>query len=330
MASICLYDVDLLHSSKFTPNLELMKVFNYYYSRGDIINLATKGENLSRYNQIIYFKQRPGTPFPKGLPFCGENIQIHGYGFYKKFTPLNDKFSGLPPNYLCYDLIEDKLKDLKLYNKIKKGSLIRIENNDFSDFKPEQKNIFIADFDVITLSAATDFFNEYHSNYNLNFLFSLVAKNEEDFLKIFPYVEYSNRRVVIDFPFSDEFFFKYFYEKVMFPITQHKGEENPNVFLQRISKMILAAKNVGKRIDFEDYNPSKIVLKEKPIFFLLPYILNWNKEGLQETFFDFLRRRHNKEVLNIEQQITNRNLRLLLKQNPVNFDTQQLDLFSIL
>ena len=57
MASIYLYDIDLLHSTRFAPpNLELMKVFNYHYQRGDIVKMGMPKENdLGRYNQIIYF-----------------------------------------------------------------------------------------------------------------------------------------------------------------------------------------------------------------------------------------------------------------------------------
>ena len=55
MASICLFDIDFLYSSKFVPNLELMKIFNYYYQEGHVVNLGQKNENLDRYNQIIFF-----------------------------------------------------------------------------------------------------------------------------------------------------------------------------------------------------------------------------------------------------------------------------------
>ena len=54
MASICLFDIDFLYSSKFVPNLELMKIFNYYYQEGHVVNLGQKNENLDRYNQIIF------------------------------------------------------------------------------------------------------------------------------------------------------------------------------------------------------------------------------------------------------------------------------------
>ena len=56
MASICLYDIDFLHGQSFSPpNLELMKVFNYYFKKGNVVNLGMNGENLDRYNQIIFF-----------------------------------------------------------------------------------------------------------------------------------------------------------------------------------------------------------------------------------------------------------------------------------
>ena len=72
MASIYLYDIDLLHSTRFAPpNLELMKVFNYHYQRGDIVKMGMPKENdLGRYNQIIYFKNNPKQAIPKYLLYC--------------------------------------------------------------------------------------------------------------------------------------------------------------------------------------------------------------------------------------------------------------------
>lgn len=35
MSTIGLYDIDLLHTASSWPNLELMKVYNYFHEQGD-------------------------------------------------------------------------------------------------------------------------------------------------------------------------------------------------------------------------------------------------------------------------------------------------------
>jgi len=93
MASICLFDMDLCYGGGHSPpNLELMKVANYYLKKGHIVNLGSPKENFERYNQIIFFKDRPGTRIPKDLSLSGQNKQIYGYGFYNRFIPLDTKF----------------------------------------------------------------------------------------------------------------------------------------------------------------------------------------------------------------------------------------------
>ena len=146
MASICLYDIDFLHGNSYSfPNFELMKVFNYHYQKGNIVILGKKNEDFGRFNQVIFFKQSENLLIPKNLKLYGEKNQIYGYGFYGKFKELKEEYQNIPPNFLIYDIVEDKIKNIKSYNKLKKSSIIRLENNDMSFFFSERNNIYIVD-----------------------------------------------------------------------------------------------------------------------------------------------------------------------------------------
>ena len=166
MASICLFDIDFLYSSKFVPNLELMKIFNYYYQEGHVVNLGQKNENLDRYNQIIFFKDSPNISVPRGLDLSGDNKKIYGYGFYNRFIPLSEKYDNVPPNYLCYDIFNENIKNIKKYENIKKGSLVRIENEDFSDFSEDKKTFYIVDRNFSKLNNALSFVQKYYKQYS--------------------------------------------------------------------------------------------------------------------------------------------------------------------
>lgn len=328
MASICLYDVDFLHGSKFVPNLELMKVFNYYNKKGDIVNLAKKGENLGRYNQIIFFKNRSNTIFPKNISLHGDNIQIYGYGFYNRFIPLNDKFTNVPPSYLIYDIVQENIKNINLYNQIKKGSLIRVENNDFTDFKSEQKNIFVADNDFVYLPAAQDFIQKYKRDYNIKFLHSPIARDEETFLKFFSIIAASNKRFFIDYKMTTKTFLKYHYEKVIFSPEKFQDEHNPSIYLQRITKMILLAKYNNKPLLFGNKSFTKIEKQKYILLNLFSPLMEWNKSLEPISFFEFAEKQ-GMDMDKLNNLLANkRKLRLLLKQSPTTLNIQSFDLYD--
>lgn len=328
MASICLYDIDFWHGQNFSPpNLELMKVFNYYYKKGDLIKFGKPKENFDRYNQTIFFKSNPNTKIPKALNLAGEDKQIYGFGFFKEFSPLADKFSKIEPNYLPYDLEEDKIKNIKLYNHIKKNSLIRVENKDFSDFKKDCNTIYIADYDFLNLSNADDFIKQFKRDYNIKFLYPLITNNVEQFEKFFSIAIISNRRLVVNFKFTKDFFKKYYYENIFFSAEPFECETNPSIYLQRILKMLLWAKNEQKSISFTSKTFNKIELKEKPLLSLSDYIYKWGYIKSDISCYDYLISVMDRDFL--ENLIANkRNLRLLLKQSPRTFDIKNVDFFE--
>ena len=330
MASIYLYDIDLLHSTRFAPpNLELMKVFNYHYQRGDIVKMGMPKENdLGRYNQIIYFKNNPKQTIPKHLSLSGEQVQIYAYGFYRKFTPLKPEIAAMPPSYFPYTgEIEKKIKKPMQFKHIEKNSLIRIENNDFTDFKEDCAYIYVADENFLYTPNAEDFVKEYKRNYNIRFLHPLIAKDEEAFRKFFPIANISDKRMIVDFKFSKDFFENYYYENIFFAAEPRKSDVNPSVYLQRIVKMILIAKHGGKRIQLTQQKFNQIELRAKPLLVLWEDIFNWSRSKEQESFYEFYGK--NKDISTLEDIVASkRNLRLLLKQNPKTLDTRSIDFWE--
>lgn len=327
MASIGLYDIDFNHSSKFSINLELMKVFNYYYSKNNIVRLINKEENMNKYNKIIFFKQNPNCAIPKGLDFCGDKKIIHGYGFFNSFTSLKDEINQMPPDFMIYDVNSDRIKDISLYNKIKNNSLIRVENNDFTYFNKEATNIFITDYNFLNLSQAEDFLKEY-KKYNINFLWPLIAKNEQSIQTFFQYIYNSNRRLIIDFKFSYDFFMKYYYEPIVFQIKETSYDKDTQSFFKRFIKMILISKNENKPINLQLINPTVIHKKENKLYNIYNLIGKWGMSKTQESFYNFIQN-NKKDYDNVENTlINNTEIRLLLKQNPKNYNIQNIDFWN--
>ena len=89
MACIGLYDIELWHRGKVMPNLELMKIYNYHYNKGDKVVMMRPNENEGRFNQIIYFKDNPNTQIPKTLHLSGPLKQIlMAFILWKKNTRM--------------------------------------------------------------------------------------------------------------------------------------------------------------------------------------------------------------------------------------------------
>lgn len=323
MASICLYDMDFLHGSKFIPNLELMKIFNYYYSQGHIVNLAQKNENLDRYTKVIYFKNSPALIIPKKLKLSDERSVLYGYGFYNKFTPLREKIKNVPPNYLIYDTYSDKIKNIKKYEEIKKGALIRIENMDLTDFNKNKKNIYITDYNVCELNNSYSFLKEMNKEHNIYYLYSQKAKNQKSFEQFFTYMERSKTRLIADFDYDFSFFSKYMNESVSFMIRKNK-KETDRIFFQRIINMILYNKQKSSKslnLIYEE-KINSIVEKEFKLVRLIPLLIEWGKSNTKKSFYDF---NADKKDLVIELSKTYTYLRILLKQNPLSYNIQELD-----
>jgi hypothetical protein len=157
MASIGIVDLDLWSNIKSFPNLELMKVYNYYYNKNNIVRMVRPTDPLTTFTHIYFFKENPNTSISKKINMRMDNKTLYGYGFYKKFFPLKNEISEVPPRYLPYDSFVERLANTKSYDTMKQSSYIRVENKDFTDYKPDRTNIYIADYDFIHLQESLDF-----------------------------------------------------------------------------------------------------------------------------------------------------------------------------
>lgn len=307
MASICLYDIDFLHGAKFSINLELMKIFNYYYTQGHKVRLAKKNDTEEWYDQKIFFLQNPKCRFPQKLKLTGDNITLYGYGFYKDFKDLKKEIKAVPPSFMVYDTSYDLIKNKNIYEKIKDSSLIRVENRDFSYYNPNKKALYVADYDFFSVSNNFEFLEEY-SKHNISFLWGLRAKDKDTFLKLFRYLHNVNRRIVIDFDYDVNFFKTYYNENIMFLFDSEKEKD-----LLKIIQMILYAKNKNQILFLEQ--------SSKPI---LSNLSKWSSSKDKISFYDYCINNNKKDWF-INNFTDRKELRLLLRQNPQFFDTQNLD-----
>ena len=158
---------------------------------------------------------------------------------------MKPDIAKLPPLYYPYDPYSEKLQRVSSYTNLKKSSYIRIGTNDFADFKPEQKNIYVADIDFCSQPAAQDFLKEYNNYRILSFWPLLVTEeNLEDFLK---YPNLLNRNLVIK-NFSVKFFLEHFSLKNVTFSFLRWPQETSNEFYKRILSMGLAYKSRGLTI----------------------------------------------------------------------------------
>lgn len=314
--SIALYDVDLAHNIMgWIPNLELMKVFEYYYSRNKIVKVITEQKNLKRFSKIIIFKNSPTLKFPQEV-LAQEHSEIYGYGFYNRFIPLAEKYRDCKPNYFAYLFFEDRIKNKKKYNKIKNNNIVRVENRDLSGFNKDKKWIFVADHNFLELENAYDFLLEF-KKYKIDFLEPLIAKSKEQLIKFYPKCYNSSRRIIIDFDWDDSLFQLYYNEKVLFSFSPKIYNQSKKELI-RIINLILWVKGCGETIKFDFL---KINSKEKkmPYFNLLQEILKWGETKTQLPFVKFSPQKFD-ECLNF--LLENSEIRLSLKINPMS---QSLD-----
>jgi hypothetical protein len=314
---IGLYDIDLWHRGKAMPNLELMKMYNYHHKNNDTVIMMKPNENEGRFNRIIYFKDNPNIQIPKQLKLAGPKKEIYGYGFFNAFYPLDDIYATMPPVYSPYDSYTEKL-GTKQYDLMKRSSFIRFENKDFTDFKKDSRHIFFADRNFLYLDGAADFLKECNKHY-FHFNYVLEVKDEETFLKFFPFnFFFSGRRMFINFRFSEDFFKKYYNEKILFDWSMPRDDENDTVAARRFATMLLYYK-VNKIIPCIKISPNNEGL--------LLDIIEWGRSGSQSSFYKYYE--DNKKVLNRADRAAS-DLRLLLKTDPKKLQSSDIDFKGIL
>ena len=315
MSTVGLYSIDLWHNRHAVLDFELMKVYNYHYNRNDRVIMMRPEDNEGRFDKIIYFKDKEDSYTPKNHSLSGPNKEIYGYGFFKAFYPLDEMYKNEPPCYLPFDPYIERFT-LSVYNKIKKSSYIRLENEDFSDFSKDERYITFADHNLLYVPGAESFIKEY-KNHDFIAIHKLEIKDESTFLKFIPYSSLINRNLFIDYHFSKEIFMEYYKDKVIFNWITPWEQENLNHFLVRIISMILYYK----------INNVPLKILKTPIDKFHKYIVSWGIKNNQLSYYQFYS--DNKEAISYAEQSPSE-IRTLLKSNPSKMKSSDIDFNHIL
>lgn len=309
-----LYDIDLWHSKKSYPNLELMKVFNYYYSKNCQVKFMRPTDDEGRFSKIIYFKDSLKLQIPKSVNVYGEKKDIYGYGFYKSIIPLSPEIAATPPIYLPYDAWTNKLSSKSDYESMKHSSYIRLETNDFSDYKKDASRIYLADHDFFSLEQSKSFLEEYSKNHKFCFVHMISAKSKEEAEQILKYSHLLNRKLIIDFNYDEDFFYRFFDKNIFLKDARRENETDANCML-RFIKTILWYKKSGTHI----YLP--IPANEGKLW---NYLYKWAKDYRNtNSYYEYYK--DNVEARFLLDKIESE-IRLLLKQNPQKVTPSILDL----
>lgn len=266
----------------------------------------------NRFDQIFYFKDNFKLDVPRQLVLGGKNEQIMGYGFFKYTEKLIPEIASLPPLYYPYDPYSEKLKRIASYNNLKSSSLIRLETNDFTDFKEDKPNIYIADNEFAKVPAALDFLKEYSNSHKFKFFYPMVAtmENFEDFYK---YINLIDKAMFVK-EYNEDFFREHCTKKGVNFSYSPREDEDRNNHLKRMIKMTLYFKShqIKPEIDYL----AKLDTLEY-------YIVKW---ALSKVYVSYVEHyKDNKKALDYLPKVETE-IRLLLKSNPLTINTRLLDL----
>lgn len=316
MATIGLYDIDLWHRGAALPNLELMQYYAYY-NKFDYGLMLRPQDPLGRCNRVIYFKDNPNVDLPKTLNVYGPDKEIYGYGFFKSVDPLPPHIASVPPSYLAYEPFANKLSMRRNeYDRLKRSSYIRLETNNMADMK-DSNIIYIADRNICYLDNSYDFILE-NKNKSIYFAHSNFINDKETLEKFSRFFPIFKDGIIIDFRYSEDIFFEYYKENVIFGLGQ-RADENEMQYLTRLVKMGLWFKSTGASFRMKYNIPlkgesAKVVewIRQNPI--KISYAEYSKDDPAAQRF-----------ILECPSE-----LRLLLKQNPKTITRSNLDLKSSL
>lgn len=310
--TIGIYDIDFFHGSKFAPNLELMKTFNYFLKQGHQVLFLRPHDDMGRCNKIFFFKSRPNTKIPLNLQISGENRTHYGFGFYKKFIALQPAIEKCEPTFLPYEVEIDKLKqkDRKLLNRIKNNSIIRLENKDTTAMQSVASTIFIADEKL-----ETDNIRWFLDNYKekIDFLYD-VSLSEEQFVLLNDRLRYLTNVPMLDANVSCSFFKAYYKSNIKWLVKPKPYERNWYEYAERLTKMALWCKQNGSNVWLivPDYVTSGLRGGQSE---LLYNITQWGLKKLDCSLYDFLKNiKSTVDLCNVIDSKTD--LRLLSKTKP--------------
>lgn len=314
MAIIGLYDIDMWHRGQSAPNLELMQIYNYFYSRNNRVIMLKPNDNLTKFQKIYYFKEKPNIALPNSLELNLDKGELIGYGFYEVLPTLKTEITTLAPASVPYDIYSYKLFVPKGYDTLKKNSIVRVETNNFGGLNLKSRYIYITDANFLYTAGAEEFVIDNKRTHDFLFYNPLYAKDEETFHKFNRFTNIFNRRIIIDFPYDENFFYENL-SNACFILKKKENETDLN-YLIRLVKSILIYKN--KNVYFSQRLAGTTSI-EKQIYM-------WGKSPKQLSYLEFY-----KDNSQIQKEINTypTELRLLLKQNPLTI-THSIDLQSSL
>lgn len=242
--TIGLYDLDLWHGKKSCPNLELMQIYNYFYTNNHIVRLLKPNDSTTQYSKIFYFKDNATTKIPRKLTLSGADKNLSGFGFFGKNQKLNPAISQMAANYKPYVPWTNKLK--ANFDDLQKSSYVRLETENFGDYDPSKKIIYFADNNFLELPNAFDFLDEHLQKHEFNFVHTPKIKDDKKLSAAARYFELLHCPCQINYLFSTQIFLEYSLNyHVSFPFYQFPTETQ-NEYLMRIIKMGLWYKKHNK------------------------------------------------------------------------------------
>ena len=243
MATIGIYHMDLWHTlNKAVPNLEAIKIYNYFLNKGDQVLMIGPNDELQRFNYIYFIKDSP-TPLGKeaSSKLAIENKKLMGYGFFGKVDKLKPEIFNQKLNYACYDKLLYRITNKGDYNNMAKNSLIRVETEDFTDYKPDRNLIFIADNNPTAITAMPDFLLEHKNNHQFKFLFPLRVNSDN--IDKFARFESLIKGTLVCNDFTSQTYKEYCYDKHIVFNYERRGNESDNHYIARLLAMGIIIKS---------------------------------------------------------------------------------------
>jgi hypothetical protein len=268
-------------------------------------------DSIERFNKVFVFKEKPNTLINKKIKIDlgDKKVDCLGYNFYHKNPNLIPEIAATPPSYLPYVAFTERLADKKLLDKMQKNSYIRVGTNDFSGFKSERKDIYIADYNFIEQSNALDFLRDYHENHKFIFLYPLIFSDQQ-LCEDFAYYSKSlkNRELIADFDYDSSFIVN----NIDKPIKILYKGGHPIKDL----KTIIYLKKIGGRQQLKLSKDYKVQDE------LSNKIFKWYYSDSQLSYYNFYK--EDSKAISLMNK-SDSEIRLLLKQNPLTFESKSID-----
>ena len=309
---IALVDEDLLnpHKIKKIPNLELMKVSNYYFRQGKIVRLLSKEQlapsQLDRYEKIYLFKETNNLKFRDDV-IALNKTEFYGNGYFKELKCLPAEMMDTAADFKIY--LNNKLiyKDEELMKKFEyyeKSNFIRLENKDFSSYSKDKFRVFIVDKNPITSIENIEMLNRLEKDgHNLHFFYPLFVNNETLMVEMLKQVFLSRNKLIVDFEYNKNFIIKYIKDKILYKTPESFiNDKDIKNFILHMTKVLCLSKMLEGEIGFTD--PFKNIQNSfKDEYYILKLLQQWGWKKQYSCFFDFIKNERSESLAFIEEFI---------------------------